>query len=351
VGNSLSKKVYRVGVVGAGHVTKMHLDGLMKQKDRVVLSAICDPNTEILKERADAYEIEQRFTDLKDLIAESNVDIAVVCTPSTIRKEVLFPLIEAGIPVFCEKPFSETLAEAKEITSKAKEHGVPISINQNFRKHFSFDFVKNLINEYEIGSVSSVRFHDFYFRQDQGWRTKCERNSLSVMGVHWLDGFRWILGSEAKSLVCQTYSSPAIDCAGDTDSSVQILFQNGVTVTYSQSLSSAYRSTELVVVGETGTLVSDYTTVSLYRSGSKEPVKTWEFPTGGQDLKPDSAYEGLNQLIVSLETNENALNSAEDNLRTISLLEASYLSAKEQRIVSFNEDGTLEDNQPIKVKN
>lgn len=343
------KKIYRVGIVGAGHVTKMHLDGLKKNQDKVDVVAICDLNPETLSERADAYDIEKRFTSLNDFIAEANVDVAVVCTPSSIRKEVLFPLIEAGIPIFCEKPFCETLEEAEEITEKAKKHGVPVSIDQNFRTHFSFDFVKKLISENEIGSVSSVRFHDYYFRQDQGWRTGRERNAMSVMGIHWFDGFRWILGSEAKSLVCQTYSSPAIECVGDTDSTVQILFQNGVAVTYNQSLSSAYRSTELVVVGETGTLVSDYNNVSLYRRGSKEPVTTWKFPTGGQELKPDSAFEGLRQLIESLETNVTATNSSEDNLKTISLLEASYQSAKEQRIMYFNEDGILKKSEYFEV--
>ncbi|MGP4038758.1 Gfo/Idh/MocA family protein [Gracilibacillus sp. D59] len=346
----MSKKVYRVGVVGAGGVTKMHFDGLTKQTDRVIVSAVCDPNIEALENRANEYQIEQRFTDLKDFIAKSNIDVAVVCTPSSIRKDILFPLIEAEIPVFCEKPFCETLDEAIEITDKAKEHGVSVSINQNFRKHFSFDFVKNLIKDNEIGSVSSVRFHDFYYRQDQGWRTRRERNALSVMGIHWLDGFRWILGSEAKSLVAQTFSSPAIENIGDTDSSVQILFQNGVTVSYAQSLSSAYRTTELVVVGETGTLVSDYKTVTLYRPDSKEPIKSWEFPTGGQALKPYSAFDGLNQLLVSMENNETALNSAEDNIRTISLLEAAYRSAKEQRIIYFNEDGTLKNSEYLEVK-
>ncbi|WP_100405330.1 Gfo/Idh/MocA family protein [Bacillus solitudinis] len=339
----METKRYRVGFVGAGHVTKMHLDGLMKNKERAEVVAICDPNEDILKERANMYHIEQRYTELTEFIDNSNIDVAVVCTPSIIRKDVIFPLIEAGIPIFCEKPFTETLKEAQEITDKAKKHGVQISINQNFRKHYPFDFVRNLIADEEIGSVSSVKFQDYYFRQDQGWRTQCERNSLSVMGVHWLDGFRWILNSEAKSLVCQTYSSPAINCKGDTDSSVQILFQNGVTVSYSQSLSSPFRRTELIVVGETGTLVADYTNISLYQQDSKEPVKVWENPTGGQDLKPDSAFGGLNELLMAIENYENASNSSEDNLRTISLLEASYRSAAEQRIVTFNSDGILEE--------
>ncbi|MCM2677579.1 Gfo/Idh/MocA family protein [Alkalicoccobacillus plakortidis] len=336
------KNRYKIGIVGAGNVTNMHLEGLKNHQDQVEVTAICDLNPDILSLRAEAYHIPQQFTDFQAFIEDSGIDIAIVCTPSVIRKEVILPLIEAGIAVFCEKPFAETLDVAKEITEASRKHHVPISINQNFRTHYPFDFVKNKIRDGAIGSVSSVKFHDFHFRQDEGWRTQCERNSLSVMGVHWLDGFRWILESEAKSLVCQTYSSKAVECAGDTDASVQILFQNGVTVSYSQSLSSAFSRTELIVVGETGTLVAGYNDVALYKKGIKDPVEVWQSSTGGQKKKPESAYEGIRQLIHSIESNVSASNDCEDNLKTISLLEACYRSAKDQTIIYFDSDGHLQ---------
>ncbi|SEO44680.1 Predicted dehydrogenase [Amphibacillus marinus] len=336
-----NEKQYRIGIVGAGNVTNMHLDGLKKHQDRVNVTAICDPNEDVLRERADKYEIPQHFTDLQAFIQESTIDIAIVCTPSIIRKQVIIPLIEAGIPIFCEKPFSETYEEAKEITETARKHNVPICINQNFREHYPFDFVKKMIEKNEIGAVSSVHFQDFHFRQDRGWRTTCERNALSVMGVHWLDGFRWLLGSEAKSLVCQTFSSPAIDCKGDTDSLVQILFQNGVAVSYSQCLSSAFPRTELLVVGEKGTVVAKYNEVALYQKGEKGPVNVWQPSTSGKIEKSETTYRGLEELMALIENNETALNSRDDNLKTISLLEACYRSARDQITMYFDKEGLL----------
>ncbi|GAF66894.1 putative dehydrogenase [Bacillus sp. TS-2] len=340
--NMSTNKCYRVGIIGAGNVTRMHLDGLKKNENRVKVTAICDPNSETLKERADFYNIEQRYTNLDDFIENSQVEVVIVCTPSVIRKEVIFPLIEAGIPIFCEKPFTETLKEAVEIDNMAKKYNVPISINQNFRSHYPFHFIRNLIAENHIGDITAVHFRDIFYRQDQGWRTQCERNSMSVMGVHWFDGFRLILNSEAKSLVCQTHSSPNVQCVGDTDAAVQILFQNGVTVSYIQSFSSSYGSNQLIIIGTSGTIVADYNDISLFEVGAKNPVKTWKDPQGGQDLKADSAFNGLNELLISIENNENASNSCEDNLKTISLLEAAYISSQDQRIVYFKPDGILE---------
>lgn len=317
--------IYKIGVVGAGNVTTMHLDGLKAHPERVEVVAICDLNAEALHKRADQYQIGQRFEKLDDFIENSGVDAAVVCTPSPVRKQVLFPLLEAGIPVFVEKPLAETIEEATEIAQKSRQLGVPVSIDQNFRTFFTFDTVKRLIRENAIGKVAQVVLNDMYYRQDKGWRLDRSRHAMSVMGIHWYDGFRWILGCEARSILCQTYSSAAVECAGDTDAAVQIVFENGVPVTYVQSFSSAYKKVELIVVGEDGTLVSDYRTVHLYRKGTAEPVQSWNESFS----KPESAFDGLNQLLMAKEQGTEAPNNVHDNLRTIALLEAAYRSAEQ----------------------
>lgn len=329
--------VYNVGLVGAGNVTTMHLDGLINHPERVRVTAICDPDQETLEARANAYGIPQRFTKLDDLLAKGNVDVVVVCTPTTVRKEVLFPIIEAGLPVFVEKPFSETYREAVEIAEKAKKHGVKVSVNQNFRKHYTFDLIRRILAENTVGTVMGVIFHDLFDRQDTGWRTGRERNAMSVMGIHWFDGFRWILHCEAESLVCRTHNSPAKNYVGDTESFVQIAFENGTTVSYAQSFSGVYRRNEMMVIGETGMLAADYHHVSLYRKGEKEAVRTWDhsYP------KSEATFDGLHQLLTALETGEEAANSAEDNIKSVALLDAAYISAREQRIVKFQPGGWL----------
>ena len=242
-------------------------------------------------------------------------------------------MIEAGLPVFVEKPFSDTLAEATEITEKAKKHGVPVSVNQNFRRHFPFELVKEKVAGGLIGKVTSIIFTNLYFRQDRGWRLDCERHALSVMGIHWFDGFRQILGSDAVSVVCQNRSSSAINCAGETDATVQIVYENNAVVTYVQSFSSTFNKGEMIVIGETGTIVSGHGTVSLYRKGEKTPEATWE----NNISREVATYEGLNQLLVSLETGVEAPNSAQDNLKTVTVLDAAYVSANEQRIVHLKQ--------------
>jgi predicted dehydrogenase len=329
-------KKYKVGIVGAGGVTELHFVGYKEHPERLEVVALCDPNPEALHAKADKYGVPQRFTDLDDFIKNSGIDAVIVCTPTTIRKQVLFPLIEAGLPIFVEKPFSETFKEAAEIVEKAKQHGVPVCVNQNFRRHFPFQFIKEKLAENCIGKVTQIIFNNIGFRQDSGWRQQCERNALSVMGIHWVDGFRFILGSDAATIVCQTSSSSAINCVGETDATVQVVFENQAFATYVQSFSSPFRRTDMVVIGETGSLAASYGYVELYRRGDKTPSQSWKHEVS----RETAAYEGINNLFHWLESGNEAPNSARDNLKTISMLDGAYISAKEDRIV-YLEQGIL----------
>lgn len=326
-------KKFKVGLVGAGGVTELHLVGYKDRPDRIEVAAICDSNAEILHMRAEKYGIPKRYTSLNDFIQDSGVDVAIVCTPTSIRKQIVFPLIEAGFPLLVEKPFADTLDDAVEITEKAQKHHVPVCVNQNFRRHFTFDIVKQIIADGTVGNVTAIQFNNLFFRQDAGWRLQCERHALSVMGIHWFDGFRQILGSEAKAVHALMSSSPAVECAGETDATVQVEFENGTFATYTQSFSSYVRRTEMIVIGETGTLLCERDSVKLFRKGDSAPSQTWENSIN----REIATCENLNHLLTYLEDGVPAPNSAEDNLKTVAILDAAYVSAQEKRIVRLNQ--------------
>ncbi|MFC4808040.1 Gfo/Idh/MocA family protein [Paenibacillus sp. GCM10023250] len=325
-------KKYKVGLIGAGGVTELHLEGYKEHPERIEVAAICDPNAEAMTRKADQYNIPLRFSNLNDFIRESGVDAAIVATPTSIRTQVVFPLLEAGLPLFVEKPFSDTLQDAVDITEKAAALNVPVSVNQNFRRHFTFDVVKGIVAEGRIGGVTQILFNNLFFRQDAGWRLRCERHALSVMGIHWFDGFRQILGSEAVAVTSLMSSSSAIECAGETDATVQVAFENGAFATYVQSFSSPYPRTEMIVIGETGTLACGHRSVELYRTGQQAPETAWS-----NDVSRETAtYEGLNHLLTSLETGIEAPNSARDNLKTVAILDAAYRSAQQRRTITLD---------------
>ena len=325
--------VYDLAVVGCGGVSRMHLDGYTAHPERVRVVALCDPDGSNLRDKQKKYAVEAGYTSVDDLVREARFDVAVVCTPTVVREPVIRQLAEAGKHVFAEKPLADSYGEAEGIVSACEAAGVTLGVDQNFRCFYAFNVARQVIQGGRLGTVLSVVHRDLMFRQDSGWRIGCERHALSVMGVHWLDGFRWMLNSDAAAVTAHTYSSPAIDCAGETDAVVQIGFENGTAVSYVESFSSPIREGGTVVIGEEGTMHFVYDRLWVYtKAGGREPVEEIENPVFVQG-KPESPFHLLNEMLTALDLGQEPGNSGQDNLKTIALLEAVYRSAAEGKTV------------------
>jgi predicted dehydrogenase len=322
---------YSIAVVGCGNVSAMHFDGFHAHPERVRVVAACDP----LPERRAWAEREQgvprTFSSVGELLALDGWDVAVVCTPSEVREPAVDQLAAAGKHILTEKPLADTYAEAARIVARCEQAGVRLAVNQNFRDHYAFGLAARLIADGEIGAVRGVSQLDLMFRQDRGWRIKQPRHALSVMGVHWFDGFRQLIPADATQVLARTFSSPAIDCVGETDAQVHIDFGD-VPVSYVQSFSSRIAQTQTIVVGEEGTLRFGYDRLTRVNEAG---AADWDNPYAGPG-KPESAFRSLDRLLTALDTGQPPSNSGRDNLKTIALLEAAYASAGQQQPVALS---------------
>jgi len=74
------------------------------------------------------------FDSPEDLFDHGRVDIVSVCTPANTHYSILKRILEYGPPViFCEKPFTESYGQSKEIHEEAKERGIAIGVNYHRR--------------------------------------------------------------------------------------------------------------------------------------------------------------------------------------------------------------------------
>ena len=313
----------------------MHFEAYAPHPERLRLAAAFDPVGDRVDAVKENYGVEQGYGSLEDMLDDPNWEVAVVCTPTSVRQETINKVAAAGKHVFVEKPMSDNLNEAAAMVKVCEDAGVKLSVNQNFRYHYPFETARQIIKEGRIGKVVSIMHQDLMFRQDQGWRTTLSRHGLSIMGIHWLDGFRWILGEKPVSVSAFSTSSPIIDCKGETDASVQLLFEGGIFATYLESFSSPFHRVETIAIGEAGTLVFSYDGVALYdQLHRKEPAERWDNPLQGAN-KPKATFHGINLLFEAIEGDSEASNSGRDNLRTIDLLDAAYRSAQQQKTVYF----------------
>ncbi|WP_207795858.1 Gfo/Idh/MocA family protein [Sphingobacterium haloxyli] len=68
------------------------------------------------------------YSDVAALLTDSAIDIVYIATPPGTHKEYALQVIQAGKPVYVEKPTAMSLAEAKEMYDTAKRRGVPIFV-------------------------------------------------------------------------------------------------------------------------------------------------------------------------------------------------------------------------------
>jgi len=110
----------KVGVLGAGHLGKIHLR-LLNQSEKYELVGFYDPNSD----NADKVSAEfgyKKFDTIAALIEA--VDVVDIVTPTLSHYECALQVIKAGKHIFIEKPISNTIEEAEDILQLAKQYNI-----------------------------------------------------------------------------------------------------------------------------------------------------------------------------------------------------------------------------------
>ena len=132
----------KVGVLGAGHLGKIHLR-LLNQSSKYELVGFYDPS----KENAEKVSAEfgyKSFETISDLIAA--VDVVDIVTPTLSHYHCAVDAIKAGKHIFLEKPISNTVEEAEHIIELAKEYNVKGQVGHVERFNPAFKAVKDKIH-------------------------------------------------------------------------------------------------------------------------------------------------------------------------------------------------------------
>lgn len=110
----------KAGVIGAGHLGKIHLK-LLQQSSQYELIGFYDGNEEVATKVEKEFKY-KRFSSAEELIKA--VDVVDVVTPTISHFEVAKKVITSGKHLFIEKPITSDFQEAEELIGLAKKHRV-----------------------------------------------------------------------------------------------------------------------------------------------------------------------------------------------------------------------------------
>ena len=131
----------KVGVLGAGHLGKIHLR-LLNESEKYELIGFYDPDAINGKKVAAEFGYEY-FDNINTLI--DAVDVVDIVTPTLSHFDCAKKAMEKGRHVFIEKPITNTLAEAEELLSLEKKFGVKGQVGHVERFNPAFMAVKDKI--------------------------------------------------------------------------------------------------------------------------------------------------------------------------------------------------------------
>ena len=131
----------KVGVLGAGHLGKIHLR-LLQESKSYDLIGFYDPDTEAAKILA--KEKGYTYFDTIDTLIHA-VDVVDVVTPTSFHHEMAIQCLTAGKHVFIEKPITQTIAQAEELVQLADAKGLKGQVGHVERFNPAFKAIKQHI--------------------------------------------------------------------------------------------------------------------------------------------------------------------------------------------------------------
>lgn len=150
-------KVLKVGVVGCGQIAQIaHIPYLLELPNFEV-TAICDLSQKVVNSVGDLYCIQNRYTDYRDLVALSDLDVVCICNKD--HAPVAVAAMDAGKHVITEKPMAFNLKECDQMIAASKRNNVKLMVAYMKRYDPSYEWALPLFQD--MRDLRLIRVHDF----------------------------------------------------------------------------------------------------------------------------------------------------------------------------------------------
>lgn len=152
----MSSKI-RVGIIGTGSWARYgHIPALQSLQDFEVV-ALAGRNKEKVEKYAAQFGIGHACGSPEELLANPDIDLAVVLAPTPEHGRLAKAVIAAGKDVYSEWPLSTTTAESEEILALAREKGVKHIVGLQRRFSPSSRYWHDLVRQGTVGKIRAVR--------------------------------------------------------------------------------------------------------------------------------------------------------------------------------------------------
>src|SRR3981189_555977 len=183
VGESFSRDVLRVGVIGCG-VWGPNDCGNFQGHEKAAVVAVCDKNPKSLSRVRRAHPEVPVTSDQMEVLTSTQVDVVAVVTPVWTHFELAKLALENGKHVFVEKPFTCTAAQAEQLIELAERKHLKIMGDHTFLFTGAVKRIKQFVDDGTLGALyyyDSTRVNLGLFQHDCNVIWDLAPHDLSIM--------------------------------------------------------------------------------------------------------------------------------------------------------------------------
>ncbi|MEK5057023.1 oxidoreductase [Paenibacillus sp. FSL H7-0326] len=338
----------KVAIIGAGAISRAHIDGFLQFKDRCQIAALCDIYPDKAEAKKEEYGLDAKVvSDYKKLLHDG-IDLVSICLPPYEHARTAIDFLNAGTHVLVEKPMASSLEECDLMIEAAQKSGKVLSVVAQNRFTNPIMKLKKMLDTGLAGPILHAQVDSFWWRghcyYDLWWRGTWEKEGGGCTlnhAVHHIDALLWMMG---RPIQVQAFmSNVAHDNAEVEDLSIAMLrFPNGALGQITSSVVHHGEEQQFIFQGRHARISAPW---KIYASSSKSngfPEKNVELEEQLQqayERLPDLPYEGhvaqIDNVLRAIETGEPPLIDGVSGRTTLEMIMAIYTAASTGEVVSL----------------
>ncbi len=228
----------RIIQAGMGGWGRDWAKSVLQRDDEVALLACVDagPASLALARKELDLPTESYFDSLTAALAAVDAEAVLITANLPGHVPLALEALRAGKHVLLEKPFSPSLAEARQVVELAAERDRVLMISQNYRFFPAVQAVRDLVHSGSLGDIGSVTIDFRRYANDaerEGNRHYALRQPLLAdMAIHHYDLMRTVLRQEPVEVMCHAWNPPWSNFHEPAAAFATLRFDGGAVVSY-----------------------------------------------------------------------------------------------------------------------
>ncbi len=335
-------RVLKIGLVGAGNVVRsMHLPVLTNMKDRFEVVGLADVAYEKAQALSGQFGVGKAYRSFREMKDDNpEMEVATVATyPYTTHAPLAIEALRAGCHTYVEKPFTVSLADAREMFEAAEESGKTLCAYQNRRFEVALLVFRQALQDGIVGEPRLIR---------RRVSTGIKPSELLNFGSHIIDEMICFTDGRAPKEVCAVIQHPEAAYDGPAGFfKLYLRYEDGLVGEVEQLPNPGkVQINYIYVAGTEGSYQQDWadSVADLFRKQMMLDCEDkWWLPKSFEKLFPNIFrndgslyYMCYQKLYDHLVGGEEPPVSRSDTLLQFAIIEAMFKSAREKRAVEFS---------------